>query len=76
MHAGGPKVLDTVARVLDLPPTALDPSRRSLAAVGNLSSSSVLHVLADTPGVAGEHALVLGVGPGISTELVLLERVA
>lgn len=33
---------------LDLDPGALGVSRRSLARVGNLSSASVLHVLADT----------------------------
>ncbi|MFC8917811.1 type III polyketide synthase [Streptomyces sp. NPDC057116] len=74
-HAGGPKVLDAVAEALDLPEDALAVSRRSLAQVGNLSSSSVLHVLRDTlatappPGTAG---VLLAMGPGFCTELVLL----
>lgn len=76
VHPGGPKVLDTVADVLGLEPSALAASRRSLAEVGNLSSSSVLHVLAQTPATAGESVVVLGIGPGVSTELLLLERVA
>jgi alkylresorcinol/alkylpyrone synthase len=44
-HPGGPKVLSAVAETLGLPHGALDASRSSLAAVGNLSSASVLHIL-------------------------------
>jgi alkylresorcinol/alkylpyrone synthase len=75
VHPGGPKVLDAVADALALPADALDVSREVLADVGNLSSSAVLHVLARTPAVVGERTLLLGVGPGVSTETVLLERV-
>ena len=46
-HPGGPKVVDAVCETLGLPAAALDPTRASLAAVGNLSSASVLHVLAE-----------------------------
>ncbi|MFE3453140.1 type III polyketide synthase [Nonomuraea sp. NPDC059194] len=75
-HPGGPKVLDAVADALDLPPDALELTWRSLAANGNLSSASVLHVLRDTlrlrpprPGTAG---LLVAMGPGFCSELVLL----
>ncbi|GAA2498945.1 type III polyketide synthase [Streptomyces gobitricini] len=74
-HAGGPKVLDAVAEALDLPDGALDVSRRSLADVGNLSSASVLHVLRDTLAAApppGTPGVLLAMGPGFCTELVLL----
>ncbi|MFF3609855.1 type III polyketide synthase [Streptomyces sp. NPDC002463] len=76
-HPGGPKVLDAVAEALDLPDDALDVSRRSLAEVGNLSSASVLHVLRDTLAEgsrppAGTPGLLLAMGPGFCTELVLL----
>ncbi|WP_149179738.1 3-oxoacyl-[acyl-carrier-protein] synthase III C-terminal domain-containing protein [Streptomyces sp. TRM49041] len=76
-HAGGPKVLDAVAEALDLPDSALDVSRRSLAEVGNLSSASVLHILRDTLTAgprppAGTPGLLLAIGPGFCTELVLL----
>lgn len=76
-HAGGPKILDAVAEALDLPDGALDVSRRSLAEVGNLSSASVLHVLRDTlaagpPPPPGTPGLLLAMGPGFCTELVLL----
>ncbi len=75
-HPGGPKVLDAVTDALALPDDALTPSRRSLAAVGNLSSASVLHILqgfteAHRPD-PGTWGLVLAMGPGFCTELVLL----
>ncbi|MEU1471073.1 3-oxoacyl-[acyl-carrier-protein] synthase III C-terminal domain-containing protein [Streptomyces sp. NPDC005761] len=74
-HPGGPKVLEAVSDVLSLPDGALDVTWRSLAEVGNLSSSSVLHVLRDTlerrpePGSPG---LLMAMGPGFCCELVLL----
>ncbi|BBA95513.1 putative Type III polyketide synthase [Actinacidiphila reveromycinica] len=75
-HPGGPKVLEAVRAGLDLPARALESARRSLAEVGNLSSASVLHVLRDTldrcPPLAGTPGLMLAMGPGFSSELVLL----
>jgi alkylresorcinol/alkylpyrone synthase len=74
-HPGGPKVLEAFQRGLGLPAGALDRSWASMAAVGNLSSSSVLHVLADElrqPHVGHEHGLLFALGPGISAEFVLL----
>ncbi|MFC8826444.1 type III polyketide synthase [Streptomyces sp. NPDC057137] len=75
-HPGGPKVLEAVGESLDLPEGALDVTWRSLSEVGNLSSSSVLHVLRDTlarrapePGSPG---LMIAMGPGFCCELVLL----
>ena len=47
-HPGGPKVIDAVRDALELPDDAGRHRARSLAEVGNLSSASVLHVLADT----------------------------
>ncbi|MCC2315203.1 type III polyketide synthase [Cellulomonas xiejunii] len=76
VHAGGPRILDAVQDALALAPDALDASRASLAAVGNLSSASVLDVLdrtlrggppGDSPGV------VLAFGPGVSVEMLLLQ---
>lgn len=75
-HTGGPKILQAAARTLDLPDEAFAASWRSLARVGNLSSSGVLHVLADElaaggqiPGSAG---VLFAIGPGVCTETVLL----
>ena len=49
---------------------------RSLAEVGNLSSASVLHVLRDTlrerAAAAGTPGLLMAMGPGFCSELVLL----
>lgn len=76
VHAGGPKILDAVQEALDLEADALAVSRASLAAVGNLSSASVLHVLAGTlaapPPPPGSAGVLLAFGPGITAELVLL----
>lgn len=75
-HPGGPKVLEAVAETLRLPDGALDLTWRSLAEVGNLSSSSVLHVLRDTlalrPPPPGTPGLLIAMGPGFCSELVLL----
>lgn len=74
-HPGGPKVIDAVQNSLKLPDSAVEPSRRSLAQVGNLSSASVLHILESTvatPPPTDSVGLMVGLGPGVSVELVLL----
>jgi alkylresorcinol/alkylpyrone synthase len=75
-HPGGPKVLEAMERTLDLAPDALRRTWASLSQVGNLSSSSVLHVLADTladePPPPGSPGVLLAMGPGVCSELVLL----
>ncbi|MFJ2091356.1 type III polyketide synthase [Streptomyces sp. NPDC087901] len=75
-HPGGPKVLEAVTDVLSLPDGALDVTWDSLAEVGNLSSSSVLHVLRDTleqrRPERGSPGLLMAMGPGFCCELVLL----
>ncbi len=75
-HPGGPKVIDTIAKVLSLDEHALDITRRSLRELGNLSSVSVLHVLQETIATRrrppGTPALLMALGPGFSAELVLL----
>jgi alkylresorcinol/alkylpyrone synthase len=75
-HPGGPKVLHAVAETLGLPDDALAVTWRSLAAVGNLSSASVLHVLQETRQTrrppADSWGMLLALGPGFCAELVLL----
>jgi len=74
-HPGGPKVIEAVTVALDLPPEALELTWRSLGEVGNLSSASVLHVLRDTmakPPPSESPGLMLAMGPGFCSELVLL----
>jgi alkylresorcinol/alkylpyrone synthase len=74
-HPGGPKILEAFETALELPENALAPSWRSLAAVGNLSSAAVLHVLADVMREQpddGDLGLLFALGPGVTAELVLL----
>lgn len=74
-HPGGPKVIEAVENVLDLPAVALDRTRNSLRNNGNLSSVSILHVLAATmadPPAPGSLGLMIAMGPGFCSELVLL----
>jgi alkylresorcinol/alkylpyrone synthase len=75
-HPGGPKVLDAAQRALKLPDSALAASRRSLSEAGNMSSVSVLHILELTadedPPVPGSFGVMIGLGPGVSAELLLL----
>jgi alkylresorcinol/alkylpyrone synthase len=75
-HTGGPKVLEAFRRGVGIPEAALERSWRSLREVGNLSSASVLFVLADLldSGEArpGDVGLLAAMGPGFSSELVLL----
>jgi alkylresorcinol/alkylpyrone synthase len=73
-HPGGPKVITAIEESLGLRNGALDITRRSLAQVGNLSSASVLHVLAETTPRArpGDLGVLLAMGPGFCAEMVLL----
>lgn len=76
-HPGGPRVLDALAEALEVPPEALSVTWRSLDEIGNLSSASVLHVLADTlrdrPPAPGSFGMLLAMGPGFCLEMVLLQ---
>lgn len=76
-HPGGPKVLEAFERGLHLEHAELDASWRSLDAVGNLSSSSVLHVLSDMlEQPVGTHGVLFALGPGVTSEYVLLRWAA
>lgn len=74
-HPGGPKVIEAVENVLDLPGNALDHTRNSLRNNGNMSSVSILDVLranlADPP-PTGSFGLMIAMGPAFCCELVLL----
>ncbi|MCL3862241.1 type III polyketide synthase [Actinotalea sp. K2] len=77
-HTGGPRILEAAARALGVADEAFARSWSSLDRVGNLSSSSVLHVLADTldggdlePGDVG---VMFAFGPGVGAEIVLLHQ--
>jgi alkylresorcinol/alkylpyrone synthase len=76
-HTGGPKVLQAFESALELPADALARSWKSLKEVGNLSSASVLFVLEDLLAsrepVQGDLGLLMAMGPGFCSELVLLQ---
>ena len=74
-HPGGPKVLEALQDALGLTRDDLAVSWRNLAQRGNLSSASVLLILADTldaPPPAGSYGVMLAMGPAFCSELLLL----
>ena len=79
-HPGGPKVIEAIEESLGLPREAVQLTWDSLSRIGNLSSSSVLHVLEETlrerPPVPGSWGVVMAMGPGFCSELVLARGVA
>ena len=75
-HPGGPKVIGSLATALGVPREALELTTESLRTVGNLSSSSVLHILRtalDRSPEPGSRGVMMAMGPGFGLELVLLE---
>lgn len=74
-HPSGPQVIEAVIATLGLPDDALELTWRSLSEVGNLASASVLHVLRDTIAKhppSGSPGVLVAVGPGFSSELLLM----
>lgn len=75
VHPGGRSVLDRVESGLDLPPDALDDSRRVLREYGNMSSATILFILRRLlhDGLPdGERLAALAFGPGLTVESALL----
>jgi predicted naringenin-chalcone synthase len=69
VHAGGRSILDAVANTLQLEATALDASRRVLADYGNMSSATLMFVLAAMlRGPRIEQGVALAFGPGLAAE--------
>ena len=77
IHTGGPKVLQAIQHTLGLGERDLERSWDCLRRFGNLSSASVLLVLEDAAGnhapVPGTLGLLLAMGPGFCSELILLQ---
>ena len=71
VHAGGRSVLDAVEHALEVPADALADSRAVLARFGNMSSATILFVLADmmTRGAKGE-GVAIAFGPGLAAEAI------
>jgi predicted naringenin-chalcone synthase len=74
VHPGGRSVLDAVERALELGPRALEDAREVLRRYGNMSSSTILFVLAAMleRGVPGP-GCALAFGPGLAIESMLFE---
>jgi predicted naringenin-chalcone synthase len=73
VHAGGPRIFDAVELALGLPVGGLEVSRDVFRRYGNISSASILFVLAALPKVPGS-GLALCFGPGVTIELASLSR--
>ena len=75
-HPGGPRILDAVEKSLGLPRPMLKSSREILADHGNMSSPTVLFILErlrQTIGNVPLPCVMLGFGPGLTIEAVLLK---
>jgi alkylresorcinol/alkylpyrone synthase len=76
-HPGGPKVLEAARDSLGLTDEAVQLSWDSLRNAGNLSSASVMLILertlAERPPEPGSKGVLLAMGPGFCSELLLLE---
>lgn len=76
VHPGGRSVLDAVERALGLDPTALAASREVLRQNGNMSSATVMFVMAE---MLKERAGLLGCGmafgPGLTTETMMFRTI-
>src|SRR5437867_6582093 len=76
LHSAGRKVLDRAATLLDLDDDALAPARAVLRRYGNMSSATILFVLAErlrtVAAVSGDWGLMIGLGPGFAAEGALL----
>ena len=69
VHAGGRSVLDAVEHGLGLPADALAASRHVLARYGNMSSSTLMFVLAELlAGDPRDDGVAIAFGPGLAAE--------
>jgi alpha-pyrone synthase len=68
VHAGGRSILDAVEHGLCLPKAALSASRDVLADYGNMSSSTLMFVLAQQFGTQPKSGVAMAFGPGLAVE--------
>jgi predicted naringenin-chalcone synthase len=69
VHAGGRSILDAVEHGLDLPGEALSTSRGVLSRFGNMSSSTLMIILAELLGQDRDgDGVALAFGPGLAAE--------
>jgi predicted naringenin-chalcone synthase len=69
VHAGGRSILDAVETALELGPAQLLPSRTVLARYGNMSSATLMFVLAELMSrPANAEGIAIAFGPGLAAE--------
>lgn len=72
IHPGGPRILSSAAKALDLPKDALDISKGVLRDYGNMSSPTILFIVKRLRDSGAELPCVaLAFGPGLMAEAVL-----
>ncbi|SFA99291.1 MULTISPECIES: type III polyketide synthase [unclassified Bacillus (in: firmicutes)] len=74
-HPGGKKVLEAYVTALDLPESMIDIPLEILREYGNMSSATIMYVLRRTMEMDienGTYGLGAALGPGFSSELLLL----
>lgn len=79
IHPGGRAILDKIGTSLELQPDQIEASRATLARYGNMSSATILFVLAE---ILGNHATqdgdsicAMAFGPGLTIETAILDAV-
>ncbi len=76
VHAGGRSILDAVERGLGIDKAGLDPSRAVLEASGNMSSATLMFVLAAMMDRPVGNGRALAFGPGLAAEGFIFRTVA
>ena len=77
VHAGGRSILDAAEKGLELPQGSLWASREVLARYGNMSSSTLMFILAELIGRPDTgKGVAIAFGPGLAAEGFHFERVA
>jgi alkylresorcinol/alkylpyrone synthase len=76
-HPGGRLILDRIEAVMGFTSGELAMSRHVLATYGNMAAATVFFVLAESiaqqPLTPGERLLLLGYGPGLAIEVLMLQ---
>jgi 1,3,6,8-tetrahydroxynaphthalene synthase len=75
IHAGGPRILDDLAKFLDVDGSMFRHSWVTLTEYGNIASAVVLEAVRrlfdEDPPMPGATGLIAGFGPGITAEMAL-----
>lgn len=76
LHPGGKAIVDRIQEVFGETDESLAYSRKVLNEYGNMSSATILYVLADIQLIlkSGQQTLAMGFGPGLTVESALLQK--